>query len=297
MNLRILLTLGLLAASAGAESLQWAKVTRVVNEVRIFPSSGSARSAQVGDVIRGATSIQTGRNSRAEIVFQDQTLTRLGQNSVFSFRTGSRDVELQKGSVLLQVPKSAGGASIRTATVTAAITGTTSMFEYNPGAWVKLITLEGTQQLTLGGSSAKSGGPDRAQVPPGEMLVMPPDGSRVPQAMVVDVAKLVRSSRLLDRRTFGDLPADALQRIRQTIDQQKEAKRSGTLLPTNSVVSGPGIRSTRSSRSLRTSAREIGEIGKRNPEYPEFPEYPDFPTNPEGPSEPEFPGSIGQPDT
>ena len=134
-----------------AENLQSAKITTLTNDVRLYQSQKFGRQAKVGDRISGHTSVQTGRRSRTELTFQDKTITRLGANSTFSFRRGSRDINLNRGSILLQVPKSAGGATIRTATVTAAITGTTLMMEYNVGEWVKLITLEGNVSLTIDG--------------------------------------------------------------------------------------------------------------------------------------------------
>jgi len=54
---------------------------------------------------------------------------------------------LEKGSMLLQVPKGLGGANIHTAAVTAAITGTTIMMEYTPGQYSKVLVLE--RQLAL----------------------------------------------------------------------------------------------------------------------------------------------------
>ena len=54
-------------------------------------------------------------------------LARIGAETLFSFKTGTRDLTLEKGSMLLQVPKGLGGAKIHTAAVTAAMTGTTIM--------------------------------------------------------------------------------------------------------------------------------------------------------------------------
>jgi hypothetical protein len=167
----------------------------------------------------------------------DHTITRLGQNSAFSFRDGGRTVELKQGSVLLQVPKNHGGATIRTATVTAAITGTTVMFEYNPGKWIKLITLEGTQKLYLNGSK------HFVSVPAGKMIIMNPNSKFIPQPVSVDIAKIMATSALVSHQPFGRLPDRALELIQQTIHDQLIAKRNGILLPTGQIVTGPGIQS------------------------------------------------------
>jgi len=124
---------------AHAAPLKTANLTKKVNDVRISESSRQAREASVGDRLTGSSTVLTGRQSRAELTFPDQTVTRIGANAAFRFNSGSRDMEIKQGSFLLQVPKNAGGATIRTSTVTAAITGTTTMMEYSPGRWVKFI--------------------------------------------------------------------------------------------------------------------------------------------------------------
>ena len=244
MKLPIFLTIAL-AATASADTLRSAKITQAVQDVKIYSGSTEGRSASVGETVGSSSSVTTGRRSRAELTFQDQTITRLGQNSVFSFRNGSRDVELKQGSILLQVPKDAGGATIRTATVTAAITGTTSMFEYSPGQWVKLLTLEGTQKIYVNGSK------DPILVPAGQMVIMHPDGRVVPSPVTIDVAKLLASSALAGNKVFGPLPQAATEAIDQTVAAQKEAKRKGLMLPTNQVISGPGSRNSRRASDVR----------------------------------------------
>lgn len=235
----------LLAGAAVAAPLQSAKITQAVNEVSVYTSSRNPRAASIGETIGSSNSVLTGRKSRAELTFQDKTITRLGQNSVFRFRNGTRDVELEQGSVLLQVPKSAGGATIRTATVTAAITGTTSMFEYTPGVSVKLLTLEGTQKIYLKGQK------DPVHVPAGQMIVMHPNARTIPQPVTIDIAKLLASSILAGDKVFGPLPEASKQAIAGTVAQQKQMKRNGGLIPTRQVVRGPGSRKSGSRRDVR----------------------------------------------
>lgn len=230
--------LALIVPATAAEKLRTANVTTAVNEVQVFQGSSAAHAAAVGEKVATPSSVQTGRQSRAELTFNDNTITRLGQNSVFSFREGGRNVELQQGSILLQVPKTAGGATIRTATVTAAITGTTVMFEYSPGKWIKLLTLEGTQKLSINGSK------ESTDVPAGKMIIMPPNARFIPQPLTIDVAKVVATSPLAGQGPFGPLPPAARELIQQTIKDQLQAKRQGILLPTNYVILGAGSRSS-----------------------------------------------------
>ncbi|BCU75426.1 FecR family protein [Luteolibacter sp. LG18] len=257
----LITTVSLLALAVGqADPLKSAKVTVAVNEVKILPDAQSARPAQIGDTVSGSTSVETGRRSRAELTFTDNTITRLGQNSVFSFRAGGRDMELSQGTILLQVPKINGGATIRTATVTAAITGTTVMFEYSPSKWIKLVTLEGKQKLRINGRK------DVIEVPAGKMLIMHPNGQILQMPLTVDIARMVATSALTGKNgNFGPLPPVAENLIAAEIEKQKQQKRTGDLIPTFSIITGPGGRVG----DLSTLGRSVDSF------HPEF-NNPDF---------------------
>ncbi len=234
MKLPLILTF-VLATSVSAENLTSAKITQAVKEVTVYKGKSEGRAATIGETIDQSSSVTTGRRSRAELTFQDKTITRLGQNSIFSFRKGGRDVELKRGTILLQVPKGAGGATIRTATVTAAITGTTSMMEYSPGQWVKLITLEGTQKLFIKGRK------NPIPVPAGQMAVVSLRNNDDPQLYNIDIAKLLKTSKLVDEKIFEKLPVEASGAIAETVDEQEEGKREGDYLPTRKVFAGPAF--------------------------------------------------------
>ncbi len=214
----------LAATSAVAAPLKSAVVTAVVNDVKLSEKSRSARAIGTGQKMGGSSTLLTGRASRAAMTFPDKTVTRVGANSVFSFSSGSRNMEIKQGSFLLQVPKGAGGATIRTATITAGITGTTTMMEYSPGQFMKFICLEGTATLT------NTAG-DTTDVAAGEMIVMHPSAARFPRPMIVNVKKMMKTSALADKKDFGELDADAQEAIDETVTQQTQAKREGALLP------------------------------------------------------------------
>ena len=67
--------------------------------------------------------MQTGVQSRSELTFKDQTITRLGEKTIFSVGEGSRTIDLGSGQFLLYAPKKAGGGKVKMGAVTAAITG------------------------------------------------------------------------------------------------------------------------------------------------------------------------------
>ena len=106
-----------------ADELKEAKVTQVVQDVRVIPSNAAARPAAVNDNVRQGTAVQTGVQSRSELTFKNQTITRLGEKTIFSVGEGARTIDLGSGQFLLYAPKKAGGAKVKMGPVTAAITG------------------------------------------------------------------------------------------------------------------------------------------------------------------------------
>lgn len=215
----VVISLG--AAVAFAANLNEATVTRVVNSVEVIPQGAQPKPATVGEIVAGNADVRTGEESRAQLTFPDQTLARLGENTLFSFERGTRALDLESGAILLQVPKDAGGATIRSAPVTAAITGTTVMMEYSPGnpGVSKIIVLEGTVRLSLAGRLGES-----VLVGPGQMIAVAANARSLPEPSVVDVRRLLRTSRLIKE---GDLASMGL--IMETVDNQQQMLRNGKL--------------------------------------------------------------------
>ena len=109
--------------AVSADELKQAKVTQVIQDVRVLPSNASARPAAVNEDVHQGTAVQTGVQSRSELTFKDQTITRLGEKTIFSVGGGARTIDLGSGQFLLYAPKKAGGVKIKAGAVTAAITG------------------------------------------------------------------------------------------------------------------------------------------------------------------------------
>src|SRR6266568_4846607 len=95
---RSILTIAALAFSVSigvrnevnADELKEAKVTQVIQDVRVLPSNASSRPAAVNEDVRQGTAVQTGAQSRSELTFKDKTITRLGEKSTFSVATLNR---------------------------------------------------------------------------------------------------------------------------------------------------------------------------------------------------------------
>jgi len=247
---KVLTTIAILALSIlGAPVVSFAKtelteahVTRIIREVQLLPEQAAPHPAALQDTVRGGTAVRTGVESRTELTFPDQTLARLGANTIFSFSRGTRALDLGGGAMLLYVPKGSGGATISAHSVTAAITGTTVLIEYHPprqaaGAHrkdfsspnrggkkndlssnsIKFITLEGVARIYIKG---RVGEP--ILVPAGKELVISPDGSSY-DLVEVNVEELVKTSQLIT--DFRPLPSYPL--IVEEIQRQRDERIAG----------------------------------------------------------------------
>ena len=151
----------LVQRSAHAAPLKSAHVTQVIKDVKLLPNQAAPKPAVVNDSVPEGAAVRTGVESRTELTFSDLTLVRLGPQTIFSSE-GSRSVDLGGGAIFLHVPKNSGGAEIKTAVVTAAVTGTTLVLEtfnfpgklgpvvaadIKPDARYKLTVLEGEVKL------------------------------------------------------------------------------------------------------------------------------------------------------
>lgn len=263
MGVALIAGIGTVGAQNGLES---ARVTRVFNDVELLPPDQSAREAAVGDEVAGRTAVQTGNRSRAELTFNDQTLARMGGNSIFSFNRGTRDLNLERGVILLQVPKNAGGAQINTAAVTAAVTGTTVMVEYDVDAdgngVMKFIVLEGEMRLSLNGQLGES-----LLLEAGQMISLPASAVRLPEPVMVDLARLTATSGLMGS-DFTPFPNEPL--ILEAAQQQQVLKSQGDLITVDYGLKGkdqsPTLQTITDANQaqIRTNTIEVPQSTRQN---------------------------------
>src|SRR5438874_1712437 len=195
-----------------ADELKEAQVTQVIHDVRVLPSNASARPAAVSDNVRQGTAVQTGVQSRSELTFKDQTITRLGQKNNFSVGEGARTIELSSGQFLLYVPKKSGGAKVKMGAVTAAITGTTVLGNVNPNGTTTFTVLEGSACIRLD----KMG--QALLVHAGQKLTFDPVANRLEDPVDVDLNQMLTTPLIKD---FRRLPSAPL--IEQEVQKQHGA--------------------------------------------------------------------------
>ncbi|HMF80980.1 MAG TPA: FecR domain-containing protein [Candidatus Acidoferrum sp.] len=184
-----------------AEDLEEAKVTQVVQEVKVVPAGSAARPAAVNETVRHGNAVQTGVQSRTELTYKDQTITRLGEKTIYNVGKEGRTIDMGNGQFLLYVPKNKGGAKIKMGPVTAAITGTTVLGNVFPSGIIEFTVLEGSACISL----------DRVGqtllVMPGQMVVYDPVLRRLEDPVEVDLQQELSSPLIRD---FRQLPSEPL---------------------------------------------------------------------------------------
>ncbi len=132
-----------------------ATVTRIQNKVSYGEQKGGqsvTRPAAAQDIVRARNFLLSESESRAELQYPDGTIVRIGQNTVFSFEADTRTLNLTKGTFIFYVPKGQGGATIKTPSLTAAITGTVGKVSDNT-----IAIIEGSVKLIPSGQIINAG--------------------------------------------------------------------------------------------------------------------------------------------
>ena len=166
-----------------------------------MPSGAAARPATVNETVHQGSAVQTGVKSRSELTFQDQSITRLGEQTIFNVGGGARTVELGSGQFLLYVPKNSGGAKVKMGSVTAAITGTTVLGDVKPNGIVEFTVLEGTANVRVDSVG------QCLRVHAGQKVTYDPVTGRLGNPVDVDIQKQLSSPLVQD---FSRLPSAAL---------------------------------------------------------------------------------------
>jgi hypothetical protein len=169
-----------------------ARVTEVIRDVNLLSPKTAARPAAVNDTVHEGNSVRTGTDSRAELLFLDQTLTRLGANTVFSFGAGARSYDLGSGAILISAPKSAGTVQVRTAVATSAVSGFTAIWETHKNNWNKVLVYEGGGWVAL-----KNNPNDHRHIHDQQILIFRADATVLPEPLDFSVCASINNGLLI----------------------------------------------------------------------------------------------------
>ncbi|MDX2225686.1 MAG: FecR domain-containing protein [Verrucomicrobiae bacterium] len=199
-----------------ASAFQSAVITETINEVVVIKSQ-KPTPAKVSEKISGNDALKTGKKSRASLEFSDKTIARVGANSVFSFKSDTREINLQTGSILFNSPSGKGGGQIRTAAATAAVTGTTIMVVATANGGFKMLVLEGSGKVTMPNGYS-------TDLKAGQLSFIMPGMTEPPRVIEFNLGDLVKGSGLVNGFE-GDLPS--AQKIEGEVQRQEQKIASG----------------------------------------------------------------------
>jgi len=186
------------APASLAAPLKSATVQEIKGEVILKKEGDKERSAAVKDVLAGKDVVRTGKKSRAELEFADQSIARLGSNTIFSFDPESRDREMnvQRGTALIHVPPGRSGARISCPAATAAILGDVLAMRVDDQGGTQIVALSrdeaGPIQVTLNRTG------ETRTLEPGQMLTLTPGDVRLPEPVTISVDVFTQSSGLVN---------------------------------------------------------------------------------------------------
>lgn len=205
-----------------------ARVTQIIKDVRVL-AANSSRAASVNETVVEGSAVRTGGSSRAELTFVDQTLTRLGENSVFTFGQGANQFDLASGAILLAAPKDAGTVHVRIGAATAAISGFTALIEKSNVN--KLIMVEGRGLVSFSGFDRP------CEIHDAQMMVWHQRPNQCPEVQTIDVGKLVKTSKLVNGFEKG-LPPWVINEINVIVDNQNNGGTPPTQGPSDPTGGG-----------------------------------------------------------
>jgi len=199
------------ATTSPAMDLKQSKVTQVVNDVQIISAADQKeKAATVNDLFNMPDILRTGPASRAELIAADDTVTRVGANTIFSFDPANRSIDLKQGSLLFHSPHGKGGGTIHTGSATASVLGTTLIIVTTENGGMKVIALEGEVEVKFHNGL-------KQKLDPGQMTFVLPGANQLAPVIVFRLDELTQNSLLVKgfNQTLASLPL-----IQNQINQQ-----------------------------------------------------------------------------
>jgi len=214
--MRTLTYLAILALSTHSASASF--VSFLKNNVYTVQNTNKV-TAVLNDKIESDTQVGTGEQSMCELSLDDKSVTRIGANALFSFVKQDRLVKCDKGTFLVSKDPETETITVTTGSVTAAISGSTVMFDVKDDA-THIAVAETTTGVIVTDKNGKS-----MTLQSGEGISATPNGMISSSPQSVDVKDLTSSSPLFTEKGLPPLANDAL--IKGVASAQETAKAQG----------------------------------------------------------------------
>jgi len=223
--LTTLVALALVGHSAFASVVSFVK-----NDVYSIKDTNKVTTT-LNDKVEPDTQIGTGDKSMCELSFDDKSVTRIGEHSVFSFQEQERLIKCGDGKFLVSKDPDTAPITVTAGGVTAAIAGSTVLFDVKGGI-AHVAVVETTSGVTVTDENGKS-----MTLQSGEGISATPAGMASATPRSVDVKDLT-SSPLFTEAGLAPLANDAL--IKGVASAQESAKAAGISFTSeiNDVIAG-----------------------------------------------------------
>lgn len=119
--------------------LNRAVVQSLRNRVQLILNQRSPRPAKVQDAMKPGDALSTAQRSLAELRFNDGSLARVGEQSMFRFLPNTRTFRLSNGTLLLLIPPGQGQTRVRTPNAATGIRGSALFVRYTPESDTTLV--------------------------------------------------------------------------------------------------------------------------------------------------------------
>ena len=227
--MRTLICLALIAVASHSASAT--TVSFLKNSVYRIDNTNQVAAA-LNDRVESNTQVGTGAQSMCELSLDDKSITRIGANAVFSFVEQERLVKCDKGTFLVSKDPATETMTVTTGSVTAAVNGSTVMFDVRGDA-THVAVAETTTGVVVTDKNGKS-----MTLQSGEGISATPSGMASSAPRSVDVKDLTSSSPLFTEAGLAPLANDAL--IKGVASAQASAKAAGMSFTSeiNDVVAG-----------------------------------------------------------
>ena len=251
--MKTLICLALLAVASHSASAT--TVSFLKNSVYKLDNTNKV-TATLNDKVESNTQVGTGEQSMCELSLDDKSVTRIGANAVFSFVEQERLVKCDKGTFLVSKDPETETMTVTTGSVTAAVNGSTVMFDVRGDA-THVAVAETTTGVVVTDKNGKS-----MTLQSGEGISATPAGMASATPRSVDVKDLTSSSPLFTEAGLAPLANDAL--IKGVASAQESAKAAGMSFASeiNDVVAGRIDSATALARAsgIETSGAGVPDI-------------------------------------
>jgi hypothetical protein len=117
----------------------WAKVRGGTNQVTLVSASGAVRPATIAACLCPGESINTSNRARAEVVFNDGSLARVGEQTSLNFWPNTRRLRLTEGTAAVFVPPNQGRTTFETPNAKVGLNSTGVVVRYVPTRGLTLV--------------------------------------------------------------------------------------------------------------------------------------------------------------